>query len=101
MRLGRRGLRWDVVTLERFLADPAAVVPGTSMSFVGLMPGWQQTGIDACHRGESLRFVLCIPAVSTVYVRHSACSPSPWVPSEANDVWQRFAAGDKRCRFIE
>ena len=32
---GRRGLVWDVATLERFLADPEAVVPGTAMPFQG------------------------------------------------------------------
>lgn len=32
---GRRGLTWDADTLERFLADPEAVVPGTAMPFQG------------------------------------------------------------------
>jgi cytochrome c len=32
---GRRGLVWDEATLERYLADPEAVVPGTSMPFQG------------------------------------------------------------------
>lgn len=32
---GRRGLVWDAATLERFLADPDAVVPGTTMPFQG------------------------------------------------------------------
>ena len=32
---GRRGLVWDAATLERFLADPEAVVPGTAMPFQG------------------------------------------------------------------
>ncbi len=32
---GRRGLVWDAATLERFLADPEAVVPGTDMPFQG------------------------------------------------------------------
>ena len=32
---GRRGLVWDEATLERYLADPEAVVPGTDMPFQG------------------------------------------------------------------
>jgi cytochrome c len=32
---GRRGLVWDEATLERFLADPEAVVPGTDMPYQG------------------------------------------------------------------
>lgn len=32
---GRRGLVWDAPTLERFLADPDAVVPGTTMPYQG------------------------------------------------------------------
>lgn len=32
---GRRGLVWDEATLDRFLADPEAVVPGTDMPFQG------------------------------------------------------------------
>ena len=34
-RAGRRGLVWDAPTLERFLSDPEAVVPGTDMPFQG------------------------------------------------------------------
>jgi len=32
---GRRGLVWDAATLDRFLTDPEAVVPGTDMPFQG------------------------------------------------------------------
>jgi len=32
---GRRGLVWDEATLDRFLTDPEAVVPGTDMPFQG------------------------------------------------------------------
>lgn len=32
---GRRGLVWDEATLERYLADPEAIVPGTTMPFQG------------------------------------------------------------------
>lgn len=32
---GRRGLVWDEARLERFLADPEAAVPGTTMPFQG------------------------------------------------------------------
>jgi len=30
------GLTWDEATLERYLANPRAVVPKTSMSYAGL-----------------------------------------------------------------
>lgn len=30
------GLVWDVSTLDRFLADPMATVPGTKMTFAGV-----------------------------------------------------------------
>ncbi|HEX8661560.1 MAG TPA: c-type cytochrome [Brevundimonas sp.] len=32
---GRRGVVWNAPTLERFLADPDAVVPGTTMPYQG------------------------------------------------------------------
>lgn len=32
---GRDGLVWDEATLDRFIADPEVVVPGTSMPYVG------------------------------------------------------------------
>lgn len=32
---GRDGLVWDEATLDRFIADPEAAVPGTSMPYVG------------------------------------------------------------------
>lgn len=33
---GARGRRWDDATLDAWLADPQAVVPGTSMRFAGI-----------------------------------------------------------------
>ena len=33
---GRDGLVWDAEALDAYLANPRAVVPGTSMSFAGL-----------------------------------------------------------------
>lgn len=30
------GLVWDEITLDRFLADPRGVVPGTKMGFAGV-----------------------------------------------------------------
>jgi cytochrome c len=32
---GRRGLVWDEPALERYLADPEGVVPGTTMPYQG------------------------------------------------------------------
>ena len=40
-RLARRERRWTPDLLHRFLADPEAVAPGTSMTFTG-MPGAQE-----------------------------------------------------------
>ena len=34
--MGRANLSWDEGTLDRYLADPQAVVPGTRMAFDGL-----------------------------------------------------------------
>ncbi len=31
-----RGLRWSEAELDRFIADPEAAMPGTSMSYLGL-----------------------------------------------------------------
>lgn len=33
---GARGLVWSEAELDRYLADPEAAMPGTSMSYVGL-----------------------------------------------------------------
>lgn len=32
---GRRGLVWDAATLDRFLTDPEAALPGTTMPYQG------------------------------------------------------------------
>lgn len=32
----KANIKWDVATLDKWLARPSAVVPGTSMAFVGL-----------------------------------------------------------------
>lgn len=34
--MSRAGLTWDEATLDRYLAEPQAVVPGTRMAFSGL-----------------------------------------------------------------
>ena len=34
--MGRAGLTWDEATLDRYLADPQGLVPGTRMAFSGL-----------------------------------------------------------------
>lgn len=34
--LQRSGLTWDMATLDKWLARPAAMVPGTSMVFAGI-----------------------------------------------------------------
>lgn len=47
---GRRGLVWDEATLERFLADPEAVVPGTDMPYQGGSAAERATVIDWLRR---------------------------------------------------
>ena len=34
--MSRAGLTWDEATLDRYLAEPQGVVPGTRMAFAGL-----------------------------------------------------------------
>ena len=33
---GKRGLVWDDPTLDAYITDPTAVVPGTTMDFIGI-----------------------------------------------------------------
>ncbi len=33
---GARGIIWDEATLDRYIADPQSLVPGTTMNFVGI-----------------------------------------------------------------
>jgi len=47
-RLGRRQLRWTPARLDRFLADPEAFAPGTSMTFH--MP-------SACERADLIAWL--------------------------------------------
>ena len=46
---GADGLVWDAATLERYLADPEAVVPGTNMSLPPLR--------DAAERADLLAYL--------------------------------------------
>lgn len=41
------GLTWNQATLDRYLTDPKAVVPGTTMSFGGVKDGAQRAAIIA------------------------------------------------------
>lgn len=47
---GRAGLVWDRPTLERYLVDPEAVVPGTTMPFQGGPAGERAAVIDFLQR---------------------------------------------------
>jgi cytochrome c len=49
--LAGSGLVWDDTTLDRFLADPLAAVPGTSMSFPGLRRPEERRAVIAYLRG--------------------------------------------------
>lgn len=48
---GRDGLVWTEAELDRFLANPAAVVPGTSMPFPGLADPRERADLIAFLRG--------------------------------------------------
>lgn len=52
---GRRGLVWDAPTLERFLADPDAVVPGTTMPYQGGSAAERRVLIDWLRRSNETR----------------------------------------------
>lgn len=52
---GRSGLVWDGPTLDRFLADPEAVVPGTSMPFQGGAAAERAAVIDYLRRASGAR----------------------------------------------
>lgn len=52
---GRRGLVWDAPTLERFLADPDAVVPGTTMPYQGGSAAERRVLIDWLRRSTGNR----------------------------------------------
>ncbi|MBM3585067.1 MAG: cytochrome C [Alphaproteobacteria bacterium] len=43
------GLVWDAATLDRFLADPRGVVPGTKMGFAGIK--------DAAERADLIAYL--------------------------------------------
>ncbi|MEJ6788261.1 c-type cytochrome [Brevundimonas sp. BR2-1] len=49
---GQRGLVWDAATLERFLADPDAVVPGTTMPYQGGSAAERRALIDWLRRSS-------------------------------------------------
>lgn len=50
---GRRGLVWDAPTLERFLTDPDAVVPGTTMPYQGGSAAERRVLIDWLRRSSN------------------------------------------------
>jgi cytochrome c len=43
----RSGIVWDARTLDRFLADPTHVVPGTSMGYAGVKDGKDRAALIA------------------------------------------------------
>jgi len=45
----KAGLTWDEATLSKYLANPAAVVPGTAMGFVGIP--------DEQHRADVIAYL--------------------------------------------
>jgi cytochrome c len=49
--LKKSGMTWDVAALDRWIANPAAVAPGTTMPFAGL-PDAQARGTLVCYLTE-------------------------------------------------
>lgn len=49
------GGRWDAATLDRWLADPRAAVPGTSMAFAGIRDPLERADVIAFLRAESAK----------------------------------------------
>jgi cytochrome c len=45
--MGKSTLVWDAPTLDKFLADPKAVVPGTSMDFPGVQDAVERANLVA------------------------------------------------------
>jgi cytochrome c len=60
----RSGLVWSKATLERFLANPARTVPGTSMGYAGVT--------DARERADLIAYL-----ESAAKATSPACSPRP------------------------
>lgn len=49
---GAAGLRWTEAELDRYLADPEAAVPRTSMSFIGLRAAADRRAVIAYLRSK-------------------------------------------------
>lgn len=49
---GRRGLVWDAATLDRYLTDPEAMVPGTAMPYQGGTAAERAAVIDWLRRAR-------------------------------------------------
>ena len=45
--LRNSGIVWNLQTLERFLRDPAAMVPGTTMGYAGIADARERTALIA------------------------------------------------------
>ena len=45
--LSESGLVWDVATLDQWIENPAALVPGTTMVFAGIMDAQQRANLIA------------------------------------------------------
>ncbi|MES2151541.1 MAG: c-type cytochrome [Pseudomonadota bacterium] len=43
----RSGIKWDARTLDRFLANPARVVPGTTMTYAGVSDRTERAALIA------------------------------------------------------
>lgn len=50
--VGRQGLVWDAATLDRYLTDPEAVVPGTTMPYQGGSLAERRAVIDWLRRAR-------------------------------------------------
>jgi cytochrome c len=53
--LAKRRGRWNAALLDRFIADPEAVAPGTSMTFTGMASARERADLIFYLRSASAR----------------------------------------------
>ena len=82
--LSQSGLSWDTATLDRFLANPAAAVPGTTMPVS--VP-------DAGDRSQLIAYLSTLKRPSQAVSEEPAAPAPPSVPAGHLSDWDRVAPG--------
>ena len=81
----RIGLTWEPPTLDRYLADPASVVPGTSMP----------VHVDAAaDRADLIAYLATVPAAAPTAPARGEPAPVPVARSSGGTLTGRAAFGD-------